>query len=54
MVASHDKVAQKLAELEHHLENHDEQIKAILEEIQQLMTTLEKSVKKIGFTVKEK
>ena len=54
MIASHDRLAQKLAELEHHLEDHDEQIKAIFEAIRQLVTTPEKSRKKIGYTVKEK
>lgn len=33
MIASHDRLAKKLTELEHHLENHDEQIKAIFEAI---------------------
>jgi hypothetical protein len=54
MIASHDKLARKLAELEHQLENHDEQIKTIFEAIRQLVTAPEKSVKKIGYTVKEK
>jgi hypothetical protein len=39
---------------EHHFENHDEQIKAIFEAIRQLVTTPERNVKKIGFTIKEK
>jgi len=54
MIASHDELAQKLAELEQHLEGHDEQIQAIFEAIQQLMTPPEKTRKKIGFVVKEK
>ena len=53
MIASHDRLAKKLTELEHHLENHDEQIKAIFEAIRQLVTTPERNVKKIGFTIKE-
>jgi uncharacterized membrane protein len=54
MIASHDRLAKKLTELEHHLENHDEQIKAVFEAIRQLVTTPERNVKKIGFTIKEK
>ncbi|MFC1816287.1 hypothetical protein ACFL0M_10180, partial [Thermodesulfobacteriota bacterium] len=54
MIASHERLAKKLAELEHNLENHDEQIKAIFEAIRQLMKAPEKRVKKIGFTIKEK
>ena len=54
MIASHDKLTQKLAELEQHLESHDEQIQAIFEAIRQLMTPPEKPRKKIGFMVKEK
>jgi len=54
MIASHDELAQKLAELEQHLEGHNEQIQAIFEAIQQLMTPPAKSHKKIGFVVKEK
>jgi len=54
MIASNTKLAQKLAELEQHLESHDEQIQAIFEAIRQLMAPSEKKVKKIGFTVKEK
>jgi hypothetical protein len=54
MIASHDKLARKLAELEQHLENHDEQIQAVFEAIRQLMTPPAKPRKKIGFVVKEK
>lgn len=55
IIASHDTLARKLAELEHHLENHDEQIQAIFEAIRQLMLPPDnKDKKKIGFTVKEK
>lgn len=53
MIASHDRLAKKLTELEHHLENHDEQIKAIFEAIRQLVTTPERNVKKIGFAIKK-
>jgi hypothetical protein len=54
MIASHDKLARKLAELEQHLESHDEQIQAVFEAIRQLMTPPAKPRKKIGFVVKEK
>jgi hypothetical protein len=54
MIASNNKLAQKLTELEQHLESHDELIQAIFEAIRQLMTPPEKPRKKIGFMVKEK
>jgi len=54
MIASHDKLARKLVELEQHLESHGEQIQAIFETIRQLMATPETKKKKIGFMVKEK
>ena len=54
MIVSHDKLAGKLAELEQHLEGHDEQIQAIFEAIRQLMAPPAKPRKKIGFVVKEK
>jgi len=49
MIASNNKLARKLAELEQHLESHDEQIQAIFEAIRQLMTPPAKPRKKIGF-----
>jgi hypothetical protein len=54
MIASNNKLARKLAELEQHLESHDEQIQSIFEAIRQLMTPPETKKKKIGFMVKEK
>jgi len=54
MIASHSKLKRKLTELEHRLENHDQEIQAIFEAIRQLMTPPDKPRKKIGFTVKEK
>ncbi|MFH1674830.1 MAG: ORF6N domain-containing protein [Pseudomonadota bacterium] len=54
MIASNNKLARKLAELEQHLESHDEQIQAIFEAIRQLMTPPAKPRKNIGFVVKEK
>jgi len=54
MIASNTKLARKLAELEQHLESHDEQIQAIFEAIRQLMMPPAKPRKKIGFEVKDK
>ena len=54
LMASHDELAIKLAELERHLKGHDDQIQAIFEAIQQLMSPPDTKKKKIGFTVKEK
>jgi len=54
MITSNNKLSQKLAELEQHLESHDEQIQAVFETIRQLMMPPEKPRKKIGFVVKEK
>ena len=53
MMSSQEELARKLAELEQHLEDHDEQIQAIFEAIRQLMAPSEKSRKKIGFEVSE-
>ena len=53
MIASHDELASKLAELERHLRDHDDQIKTIFEAIQQLVAPPEKKKRKIGFEVKE-
>ncbi len=54
MIASHDELASKLAELERHLKDHDDQIQAIFEAIQQLVASPETKKRKIGFEVKEK
>ena len=54
MIASHDELAQKLAELERHLKDYDDQIQAIFEAIQQLVAPPETKKRKIGFEVKEK
>ena len=53
MIASHDELASKLAELELHLKDHDDQIQAIFEAIQQLVAPPETKKRKIGFEVKE-
>ena len=55
IMGSHKELRRKLADLEKHLENHDEQIQAIFEAIRQLMIPPdEKDKKRIGFTVKER
>ena len=54
MIASHKELAKKLKELEHHIKDHDEKIRAIFEAIQQLISLPPgDSKKKIGFTAKE-
>ena len=53
MLATHKELARKLAELEQHLESHDQQIQAIFEAIRQLMTPPDTRKKRIGFEVKE-
>jgi len=47
-------LAQKFAELERRVGQHDEEIAAILEAIRQLMSSLEKPRREIGFHVREK
>ncbi len=54
MVSSHKELARKLKELEQHLQDHDDEIQAIFEAIQQLISLPENTQKKIGFTVKER
>ena len=54
MIASHDELASKLAELERYLKDHDDQIQAIFEVIQQLVAPPETKKRKIGFEIKEK
>ena len=54
MIASHKELAKKLKELEHHIKDHDEKIRAIFEAIQQLISLPPGySKKKIGFTAKD-
>ena len=53
MIASHKEFAKKLRALEHHIKNHDEEIRAIFEAIQELISLPDDSKKKIGFTAKE-
>jgi len=54
MIASHAELARKLADLERHLKDHDDEIQAIFEAIQQLVAPPETKKKKIGFDIKEK
>jgi len=54
LLASHKELARKLEELERHLRDHDEQIKAIFSAIRQLMAHPKTSPKKIGFHVRER
>jgi len=47
MIASHSELEQKLTEIEHRLENYDEQIQTIFEVIRQLMIPPDKKDKKL-------
>jgi hypothetical protein len=49
----HKELAHKLAELEHKIENHDENIRSLFDAIRQLMTPPETPRREIGFHVKE-
>ncbi|OGU73050.1 MAG: hypothetical protein A2V93_07260 [Ignavibacteria bacterium RBG_16_34_14] len=53
ILSTHKELASKLKELELRIETHDEQIMAIFEAINQLLTPPEKPIKKIGFIVGE-
>ena len=52
-LSTHKDLAQKLEELEHKYEGHDEQIREIIEAINQLLLPPEKPKPPIGFLVKE-
>ena len=54
IVSTHRELSRRLAELEKHLESHDEQIQLILRAIKQLTAAPEKPPKKIGFQLREK
>ncbi|MCK9426516.1 MAG: ORF6N domain-containing protein [Ignavibacteriaceae bacterium] len=54
ILLTHKELAQKLKELEYKIETHDEQITAIFEAINQLLTPPPAPKRKIGFEVKEK
>lgn len=49
MASTHRALAQKLAELEHRIEGHDEQIQSLLEAIRRLMALPEPPRRRIGF-----
>jgi phage regulator Rha-like protein len=53
ILSSHKELAHKLKELELKIETHDEQITAIFEAINQLISEPEKPKRKIGFGVEE-
>lgn len=52
-ISTHKELAQKLKELESKYEGHDEQIRDIIEAINQLLLPPEKTKRQIGFQVKE-
>src|SRR5262249_17464518 len=54
LLSTHRELAQKLAELEHKIGSHDEQIQIVFEAIRQLMAPPEPNKRKIGFLVKER
>lgn len=49
MLATHRTLARKLAELEHRLEGHDQEIRSLFEAIRQLMAPPERPRRRIGF-----
>ncbi len=53
LLTTHKELAQKLADLERRLEDHDEQFKVVFDAIRALMVETEKPKRKIGFEVKE-
>ncbi len=50
----HHDLAHKLAELEHHIEGHDESIHSLFEAIRQLMAPPDKPRRRIGFQVEDR
>jgi phage regulator Rha-like protein len=53
ILSTHKELAQKLKELELKMDSHDQQIQAIFEVINQLLTPTEKPKEKIGFIIEE-
>jgi len=53
ILSTHKELAQKLKELESKFEGHDEQIREIIEAINQLLIPAEKPKRQIGFQVRE-
>jgi len=54
MLLTHKELAQKLKELKYKIETHDEQITAIFDAINQLLTPPSAPKRNIGFEVEEK
>jgi len=54
MLPAHKELTRQLSELECRIGNHNEQIRAIIEAIRQLMTPPEPKKRKIGFLVEER
>ncbi len=54
LVASQEQLARKLEELEKHLDNQDEKIRAIFEALHRMMNPPGKATKQIGFRIKER
>ncbi len=54
VVATHRKLAQKLAELERKLESHDDHIRTLLDAIRELMASPAPQRRRVGFLVREK
>jgi hypothetical protein len=53
MLATHEELAHKLAELERKLQDHDESIQSLVVAIRQLMRPPESKKRPIGFLVEE-
>lgn len=53
ILSTHKELAQKLKELELKIDSHDQQIQAIFDVINQLISTPEKPKRKMGFTIEE-
>ena len=53
ILSTHKELAQKLKELELKIDSHDQQIQAIFEVINQLISPPEKPKRKMGFTIEE-
>ena len=53
ILSTHKELAQKLKELELKIDSHDEQIQAVFEVINQLLTPPDNPKRKIGFTIEE-
>jgi uncharacterized membrane protein len=53
VLAKHEELAKKLAQLEKRIDQHDESIQTIFEAIRQLMIPPEKPKRQIGFRVEE-